>query len=217
MADTDNPTTTPVMDLSNPFGPPPVQEPVGNAPQAPLTESRSSGRTRLGRGLGALITGRPTPPPDSPNGPGGETPTSLISSTPEPRPRRTGDPQATAKIVVGLVGVSLALGAWVLAQRGRRLRRPTRDQIRDFARPVGAILARHTDLSWLGADIEDLGAAAAVATDYATDGPIAPRIDPVVHVGMPDQAPVDDPTPPAPVYPNVTPPGPVSDRVTYLP
>jgi hypothetical protein len=201
VADTEPAT---LMDLAHPFSAPP--EPVGHSPHGPVAEEPRTGRTRLGRGLGSLLTqGRPPAPPV------GGTPTSVNSSedgTAKP-PRRTGDPQATAKIIVGAVGVTIAVASWVLMQRGRKLRRPTRDQIKDFARPVGAILARHTDLSWLGADIEDLGTAAAVVTDYTTDGPIAPRVDPVVHVGMPDHdTPTDPPPDPRPTPPTAT--------VTYL-
>lgn len=198
-------------ELDKPFG---TVEQVGQAPQGPLINHPRTGRTRvLGRGLGALLN-PPAKSSDLP-APVAETLTGApfsVGGADQPPPKRTGDPKVTAGIVIGLVGLGLAAASWALHRSGRSLRRPSKDQIRDFARPVGALIARHTDLSWLGDDIKDISEAAAVVTDYASEGPIAPPLERVVQTGMetaPDPAgdgpawAVGDPTPYSPA-PTVT-------------
>ncbi len=199
------------MELDNPFGSPDEHPlPVGDSPRGVLSENKKTGRSRLSASQKKIQSLLKLPGAEANE----EIPTGASFSE-AGTPKKTGDPKATAKIVVGLVGVGLALGAWVVARQGRKLRKPTKQQINDFARPVGAILARHTDLSWLGNDIEDLGQAAAVVTDYASEGPIAPKVNPVEHVGMEKVQPPEPPVHSVPVVESYT-TVPSPANVTYL-
>ena len=199
--------------LTNPFGPPdPV---VGHAPDGPVTDSPRTGRSRSPRQSLTQRLLNPRPDQLLPPGDDGGTRTSSTFSTatePDPTPRKVGDPVVTAGIVVAGVGLVIGVSAWLLSRRGRTLRRPTNDQVRAFAKPVGALLARHTDLSWMGPDIADISTASAVITDYASEGPIAPRTEPVTHIGMDQPDPDPDPLNVAPI--EYTAP---SGEVTYLP
>lgn len=173
------PETTTEPPGANPWGSPfaaPPSEPVGQSPNGNLRETPTTGRTSLHPESRVPPDGQPSELADA---------ATLTESYSAGNATRRGDPRATAKIIVGLVGVALGLTGWVLYRGGRQLRKPTREQIAEFARPVGAIVARRTDLSWLGADINDLTTAAAVLTDWAADGPIAPPIEPdIEQIGM---------------------------------
>ena len=99
--------------------------------------------------------------------------------------------------VTGAVGalVSLALLGTNLVlkyTRNRKLRRPTREQVKDFSEPIGRLLARHVDMSIFGPDLLDLAEAGSAFDNYLSDGPLTDRIAPaIVQVGMEQ---TDEPT-----------------------
>jgi hypothetical protein len=191
--------------FASPFGAPssaPLRsEPVGTLPRGlRLGETPATGRTLLSN-----------PHPESRVEPASDL--AAAATLTETSSAGKGDPRITAKIVVGVVGLLFGLAGWGLYRAGRDLRKPSKEQVADFATPIGAIIARRTDLSWLGEDINDLTIAAAVVTDWASDGPIAPlRPGPdVQQVGME----TDDTTgaPVGPAAPTFVP----DPNVTYLP
>jgi hypothetical protein len=88
--------------------------------------------------------------------------------------------------MVGLVGIVVAGAAFLVRMRYRRkLREPTRQQTTDVAGPLGRILLRHADLTWLGPDIADGIKAAAATGAYLNDGPLL--LGDAVDPGVPDQ------------------------------
>jgi hypothetical protein len=85
-----------------------------------------------------------------------------------------------------LVGVALLFVDLGLKwSRKRKLRRPTKDQLRAFAEPVGRLLSRHVDMALFGPDLLDLTEAGASVGEYLNDGPVTDRLMPgLVQVGM---------------------------------
>lgn len=81
----------------------------------------------------------------------------------------------TTALLVGLLGLAVAGAAFVINRRlggGRRLREPTPRQTSNVAAPLGRILLRHADISWLNADLADAIKAAAATGAYMNDGPL---------------------------------------------
>lgn len=129
------------------------------------------------------------------------TPTGISSTGddgiegPRVKPRGPVKPEQVAGAVGALLGLAL-LGVDLTLRytRRRKLRKPTKDQTREFAEPLGRILARHVDMSIFGPDLLDLAEVGNAAASYIDDGPITDRIMPaVVQVGM-EQEPPDAPT-----------------------
>lgn len=112
------------------------------------------------------------------------------SSTGEEGPRVRGrgpvKPEQVTGAVAGLVGVALLFVDLGLKwSRKRKLRKPTKDQLRAFAEPVGRLLSRHVDMSLFGPDLLDLTESGAAVGEYLNDGPVTDRLMPgLVQVGM---------------------------------
>ena len=113
----------------------------------------------------------------------------------------------TATAAIGAaIGVTAMLAGIVAARVfGRMLRPPTTDQRRDIAAPLARIAQRRLDLTKWSPDLVDGVEAAEAVGAYLQDGPIAPRLVPVQHIGMEhgtDTPPADDPTPTTPAAPS---------------
>jgi hypothetical protein len=111
-------------------------------------------------------------------------------------------------LLAGILSVTAGALAVILARTGRQLRRPTRDENRAIARPLARIFVRHVPAEFITADLADLGEAGAAIEEYVAAGPVAPRLQPIEHIGMehggdfsPDFSP-DDPAPVTPAAPN---------------
>jgi hypothetical protein len=161
----------------------PRPQTVGTSPRGTVADSPATGRTGfLSRlpGVGGAFDA-------DPNHDRAGAATRTDTSSAAGRRKKTGDPVATATIVAAGVGLVLTVAGWMVSRAGRKLRKPTPEQIHDFAGPTGALLARHFDLSWLGEDIADVAAAGVVVGDWAGDGPLTTPARPDVHqVGLPD-------------------------------
>lgn len=134
-------------------------------------------------------TGADSPSPSSPS-PDRSGPAPSRPATPAATPTATssaGKPttKQTAELVAGVVGLLVVGAAAVISWRGtsRQLRRPTDQQMSDFAKPLAEILLRHWDAAVINRDLVDGIAAGAVAGTYLADGPLIERratVDPGV-------------------------------------
>jgi len=86
------------------------------------------------------------------------------------------DLKLTAELVAGLLGIGIAVAGaavwWFGRDRGVRLREPTKTHTADMAEPLGAILARHIDPTYLNKDLVDATRFAAAVGGYLKDGPL---------------------------------------------
>jgi len=182
------PDDVPGADPTNLFSP---RQTIGTSPKGTLGDSPKTGRTSLLNPFGSRNGGGSSPgfdadPAHDLAGAATLTGTSSVGG------RKKGDPAMTATLVVGIVGVTLGLAGWMIGRAGRRLRKPSKDQIHQFAEPVGRIIARRTDLSWMGDDLADVTAAGVVFGDWVGDGPLTePAAPDVVQTGY---VPPEDPT-----------------------
>lgn len=102
--------------------------------------------------------------------------------------------KTTVKMVQGVSKVLMVLSDALLGRAGRQLRRPTPEQLADFSEPIGAIVARHLDVSKLGLDVADLTTAGGAFGDWLSEGPVTlPKGPNVVQVGMPEPDPFSAP------------------------
>jgi hypothetical protein len=111
------------------------------------------------------------------------TPTSSIGDVPVRKP----DVKEIVPLVIGLLGLVVAGGTWVVRRRtGRKLRQPTKDHTRAVAEPLARIMSRHADVSLLGPDLADIIAAGAAAGAWLNDGPLleGPAVDPGLPVDL---------------------------------
>lgn len=123
----------------------------------------------------------------------GSTPTGLWGT----RTPSAAETKTTVKMVAGVSKLLMVLGDALLGRAGRQLRRPTPEQLDEFATPIGAIVARHFDVSKLGQDVADLTTAGGAFGDWLSDGPVTlPKGPNVVQVGMPEPDPFSTPLPP---------------------
>jgi hypothetical protein len=111
--------------------------------------------------------------------------------------------RSTSRLLGVVVAITAGLAARALWRAGRAFREPSKEQIKDFADPVAAILIRHFDVSRINADLEDGVTALGVAGEWALEGPIAPRVfGPVDQIGMEQIPQADNPDPVTPAAPN---------------
>jgi len=97
-------------------------------------------------------------------------------------------------MVQGVSKLLMVLSDALLGRAGRQLRRPTPEQLADFSEPIGAIVARHFDVSKLGLDVADLTTAGGAFGDWLSEGPVTlPKGPNVVQVGMPEPDPFSTP------------------------
>ncbi len=179
----------PGADPTNLFSP---RQPIGTSPKGTLGDNPRTGRTSLLNPFGSNRNGAGGFDADPAHDLAGAA--TLTGTSSAAGRKKTGDPAMTATLVVGIVGVTLGVAGWMIARAGRRLRKPSKDQIADFAAPVGRIIARRTDLSWMGDDLADVTAAGVVFGDWVGDGPLTAPI--VTEVGQVGLVPPDD-VPPA--------------------
>lgn len=98
--------------------------------------------------------------------------------------------KTTVKMVSGIAKLAIVLTDVLLGRASRQLRRPTPEQLEEFATPVGAIVARHFDVAKLGLDVADLTTAGGAFGDWMSEGPVTlPKGPNVVQVGMPEPDP----------------------------
>jgi hypothetical protein len=148
--------------------------------------------------LPLLGTPAPTSPPPSETGPKQEDlprlgngaapagiPTGIYSAGPGRRAPTPGELELTGKAAASILAALGILAALtVRALMGRRLREPSADQCDAIGAPVGKILARHFDPSWLNNDLANAAEATAALGRYLSDGPLLePRPGPM---GLPD-------------------------------
>lgn len=129
-------------------------------------------------------------------GPEQATPTadSSVGTTP---PTAAEARRHTGRLIGVVVVIVAGVAAKLLWRTGRALREPSKEQVKDFADPLAAIAVRHFDVTRLNADLADAAAAAGAASEWALDGPIAPRVfGPVDQIGM-EHIPQNAPTTPA--------------------
>lgn len=188
----------------------------GSSPQPPATEPRTEERP-----LNLVRPHEPlSPRPAAPDGAATRTAT---SSAGEGLGR---DPKQLGKVLAGLVALAFVIGDGLLRRYSRRgLRKPTNEQTRDFARPIAAIIARHTDGIDIVPDVGDLIEAGSAAGTYLLEGPLTVRA--AVEAlpddyradrdGQADAPRVAQPEPaPAGPPPMIPPPPAPTDHVTYL-
>lgn len=117
---------------------------------------------------------------------GGSTPTAIWGT----RTPTAAETKTTVKMVAGVSKLLVVMSDVLLGRAGRQLRRPTPEQLDEFATPIGAIVARHFDVSKLGLDVADLTTAGGAFGDWMSEGPVTlPKGPNVVQVGMPEPDP----------------------------
>lgn len=168
----------------------------------PLIEERTTGATLPNRpGLGDFS------PPYAGVGDEGTIRTRMGTSSETP-PRSKAETVRTAAAVIGAAIGVVGMLAGIVAARafGRMLRQPTPDQRREIARPLAAIAQRRLDLTKWSPDLVDGTAAAEAFGAYLSDGPVAPRLARVEHIGMEHHdeqtAAADNPEPVTPAAPS---------------
>lgn len=173
-------------------------------------------------GLTAALPGwiRPTPPRQDPTLPGeaatDRTPTTAAGDAdgfddgghpghPSPGPRATrtstrttnsssGDTVDTAVLIAAGLGLTVALAGWaVRVWSKQRLRRPTKEQLRDIAKPLARLAARTWDAAVVDKTLLDVIEAGAATALYLEDGPLLSR-DLVVTTGVPDHLQEEEPS-----------------------
>lgn len=116
----------------------------------------------------------------------GDTPTAIWGT----RTPTAAETKTTVKMVAGVSKLLIVISDALLGRAGRQLRRPTAEQLDEFATPIGAIVARHFDVSKLGQDVADLTTAGGAFGDWLSEGPVTLSKGPnVVQVGMPEPDP----------------------------
>lgn len=161
---------------------------------------------------------RLTPPNPKPGGPDGAATRTATSSAGEGLGR---DHKHLGKTIAGLVALVFVIGDGLLRRYSRRgLRRPTKEQTQDFARPIAAIIVRHTDGLDLVPDVAELIEAGSAAGHYLLDGPLTVRariekLEVFDDHGEPD-APPRTMQPEIPHPPAMVPPPAPHEHVTYL-
>lgn len=98
------------------------------------------------------------------------------------------DPKVIVGLVIALVGLGLTAGAVMVkrARPGRRLRRPSDKQVKDFAAPLSRILLRHVEIARLHPSLADGIAAAGAVGAYIEEDrlTVAARPDSGVPAGI---------------------------------
>lgn len=98
------------------------------------------------------------------------------------------DPKVIVGLVIALVGLGLTAGAVMVkrARPGRRLRRPSDKQVKDFAAPLSRILLRHVEIARLHPSLADGIAAAGAVGSYIEEDrlTVAARPDSGVPAGI---------------------------------
>lgn len=92
-----------------------------------------------------------------------------------------GDAKAAGKTVLALVGALVLIAeAVVMRAASRRLRRPSRAHMDDFARPAGELAHRHGLSAILGDDVGNVVDMAGAVAGYLLEGPLTytgPRVE----------------------------------------
>lgn len=145
--------------------------PVPSTLSVPLVASQEATEPAGPRqGLAGKLLGLGNRRPDTPDG----TPSGISSPESGGRRQPVGAAEA-AVLIAGLIGV-LALGAaWLVQMRSaghRTLRKPTKTQQNDIARPLAQIASRHVPADLLHADLGDAIQALTAAGAYITSGPL---------------------------------------------
>lgn len=140
---------------------PPLPEDEGSDPSnEPPSEAENPSRARWFH-----RSGTQTPRPDP-----GDTPTTIWGSTGESKP---GDPKALGDLAAAVIGMAFLGAAFVVRQRRRRkLRQPSKRQLRDIGAPLGRIAARHVTGDWLNDDLTDALDAGSALAAYLAEGPM---------------------------------------------
>jgi hypothetical protein len=149
----------------------PPQEgiPPANHPDSPAKDSPES--------AGGFF-GPPTLRPE-PNG----TRTATSDTTGEVAPKPT--VKDTAVLVAGVLGlVVTGVALLVRLRRGVQLRRPTKTELDDIAKPLAGLATRHVPAGILNKDLGDVIAAGAAAGAYLNNGPLIEHD--YVDDGLPD-------------------------------
>lgn len=170
--------TAPAVPLPTftPPAPPPAPDPYDPAnddnPPPPATPDSSppaiNGRRR--KPLSGLLSPKRETPDD-----GTRTDTSSPGGD-DGGPGRLLTHAETTRLVVGLIGVAAAGAAWAVQARDKRrkLRRPTPEQARSIARPLGRLMlgaAKRAGVA-LNPILADAIEAMAATGAYVTDGPL---------------------------------------------
>ena len=157
-----------------PIDPPPAE----TTPETPARgrRARPAGPDELSslsvQGAGGSA-GAPDDPPPLSVGPEKPRTTSSTGSGWSSRlGRGSGDPQAVAALLGGLLIVATRTLDYLAGRRGRGFRQPTPDQRDGVALPLARIAVRHLPLGALGPDFADATAAVYAADDYLRDGPM---------------------------------------------
>jgi hypothetical protein len=113
----------------------------------------------------------------------------VLRDLPIPRPARSvtltgtsatsdGGSEVDEKLIVGLavalLGIFITTAAVVVKRRrpAKELRKPSKRQIRDFARPAVRILVRHLEIATLSPTLVDAAEAAGALGNYIEEGPL---------------------------------------------
>lgn len=158
----------------------------------------------------------PTPPSLKPGGPDGAATRTATSSAGEGLGR---DHKHLGKTIAGLVALAFVIGDGLLRRYTRRgLRKPSKEQTQDFAKPIAAIIVRHTDGLDLVPDVADLIEAGSVAGHYLLDGPLTVRAKAEKLEVFDDEPDVSPRTlqPEIPHPPAMVPPPAPHEHVTFL-
>lgn len=98
------------------------------------------------------------------------------------------DPKVIVGLVIALVGLGVTAAAVMVkrARPGRRLRRPTDKQVKDFSAPLSRILLRHVEIARLHPSLADGIAAAGAVGAYIEEDrlTVAARPDSGVPAGI---------------------------------
>jgi hypothetical protein len=98
-----------------------------------------------------------------------------------------GDPEKVAKVVGGLLVLTIATLSILARRRGREVRQATPRQRDDIAQPVARILVRHLPLDALGPDLVDITEAVVATHEYLLDGPLVTAARPPdVDIDIPE-------------------------------
>lgn len=111
------------------------------------------------------------------------------SSTGEEGPtvRKALAPEHTAKVVASLLKIVFWGAEQLMLRTGRKLRRPTEDQMLDMAEPTSTLIVRHTPLAYAPESLVDISQLAGAVADYLQDGPLVTPAYPVRHLGTESQ------------------------------
>lgn len=149
----------------------PPQEgiPPASSPDSPATDSPESG--------GGLFV----PPSLRPEPNGTRTATSDTTGEVAPKPTV----KDTAVLVAGVLGlVVTGVALLVRLRRGVQLRRPTKAELDDIAKPLAGLATRHVPAGILNRDLGDIIAAGAAAGAYLNNGPLIEDV--YIDNGLPD-------------------------------